>query len=94
MKPGEEEKSSQEEAEQSASQAMAEEQQRDMSEEKGNRSSMEATAEELSSEEQIAAEQWLRRIPDDPAGLLRRKLRYQYIQRGGQPGNPDDAQPW
>jgi Ca-activated chloride channel family protein len=52
------------------------------------------TAESLNSEEQIAAEQWLRRIPDDPAGLLRRKLRYQYIQRGGQAGNGGEAQAW
>jgi Ca-activated chloride channel family protein len=49
---------------------------------------------ELTSEEQIAAEQWLRRIPDDPAGLLRRKLRYQYIQRGGQAGGSNETQPW
>lgn len=27
-------------------------------------------------------EQWLRRIPDDPAGLLRRKFKYQYKKRG------------
>ncbi len=33
------------------------------------------------SEEQMAAEQWLRRIPDDPGGLLRRKFLYQYRQR-------------
>ncbi len=50
-------------------------------------------------EQQQAMEQWLRRIPDDPGGLLRRKFRYQY-QRSGvdQDGNavwPDnEAQPW
>lgn len=50
-------------------------------------------------EEQQAMEQWLRRVPDDPGGLLRRKFRYQY-QRSGvdQDGNtvwPDnEAQPW
>lgn len=50
-------------------------------------------------EAQQAMEQWLRRIPDDPGGLLRRKFRYQY-QRSGkdQDGNamwPDDeVQPW
>ena len=50
-------------------------------------------------EQQQALEQWLRRIPDDPGGLLRRKFRYQY-QRSGkdQDGNsvwPDDeVQPW
>ena len=32
--------------------------------------------ETLSQEEQQALEQWLRRIPDDPGGLLRRKFRY------------------
>ena len=30
-----------------------------------------------------ATEQWLRQIPDDPAGLLRRKFQYQYKQRYG-----------
>jgi Ca-activated chloride channel family protein len=32
-------------------------------------------------ENQQATEQWLKRIPDDPAGLLKRKFRYQYGQR-------------
>ena len=50
-------------------------------------------------EQQQALEQWLRRIPNDPGGLLRNKFRYQY-QRSGrdQDGNnlwPDDeVQPW
>jgi Ca-activated chloride channel family protein len=29
-----------------------------------------------------AADQWLRKIPDDPGGLLRRKFLYQYNKRG------------
>ncbi len=37
-----------------------------------------------SDEEQQANEQWLKRIPDDPAGLLKRKFKYQYGQRGRQ----------
>jgi len=37
--------------------------------------------EKPSSEEQQANEQWLKRIPDDPAGLLKRKFKYQYGQR-------------
>jgi Ca-activated chloride channel family protein len=36
-------------------------------------------------EQQQATEQWLRRIPDDPGGLLRRKFRYQYQQRADEP---------
>lgn len=35
----------------------------------------------LSKEEQQAHEQWLKRIPDDPAGLLKRKFKYQYDQQ-------------
>ncbi len=39
-------------------------------------------AQELpSTEQQQANEQWLKRIPDDPAGLLKRKFKYQYGQR-------------
>ena len=49
--------------------------------------------------EQQAMEQWLRRIPNDPGGLLRRKFRYQYQRMGkDQDGNnlwPDnEEQPW
>ena len=40
---------------------------------------------------QQAAEQWLRKIPDDPSGLLRRKFLYQYRKRGGVEA---EAQPW
>ena len=39
-----------------------------------------------------ATEQWLRRIPDDPGGLLRRKFLYQYQQRGGRASAED--KPW
>ncbi len=38
----------------------------------------------MSKEEQQAHEQWLKRIPDDPAGLLRRKFKYQYDRRSQQ----------
>jgi Ca-activated chloride channel family protein len=49
--------------------------------------------------EEQAMEQWLRRIPNDPGGLLRRKFRYQYQKMGkDQDGNnlwPDnEEQPW
>ncbi|MDJ0759250.1 MAG: VWA domain-containing protein [Woeseiaceae bacterium] len=50
-------------------------------------------------EQEQAMEQWLRRIPNDPGGLLRRKFRYQYQREGqDQDGNnlwPDnEVQPW
>ncbi|MEO8009201.1 MAG: VWA domain-containing protein, partial [Betaproteobacteria bacterium] len=43
----------------------------------------------LDSEEKMAAEQWLRRIPDDPGGLLRRKFLYQYQQRAQHESTPE-----
>lgn len=51
-----------------------------------------AKAEELSKEEKMAAEQWLRRIPDDPGGLLRRKFKMQYQRNNRRPN--DDENPW
>ena len=53
----------------------------------------------LAQENQQAMEQWLRRIQNDPGGLLRRKFRYQYQRQGrDQDGNelwPDDrVRPW
>lgn len=59
----------------------------------------EAMARRRAQEQQQAMEQWLRRIPNDPGGLLRRKFRYQYQRMGlDQDGNnlwPDDeVQPW
>jgi len=47
---------------------------------------------EPSDEQQQANEQWLKRIPDDPAGLLKRKFKYQYGQRGRQSNS--DAGGW
>ncbi|MEL7451132.1 MAG: VWA domain-containing protein [Pseudomonadota bacterium] len=58
------------------------------------------TAEErTAAEQQQALEQWLRRIPDDPGGLLRRKFRYQYQRRQTDQDGirlwPDDrTEPW
>jgi Ca-activated chloride channel family protein len=47
-------------------------------------------AEAWSEEDAQAMEQWLRRIPDDPGGLLRRKFRNQH-QRRGAPEDESDA---
>lgn len=42
-------------------------------------------------EQQQADERWLRRIPDDPGGLLRRKFLYQHSQRGAQQGAAQES---
>ncbi|MFT5503260.1 MAG: Ca-activated chloride channel family protein [Gammaproteobacteria bacterium] len=49
---------------------------------------------EIDPEEQLskqALQQWLRKIPDDPGGLLRRKFLYQYSQTKSEGGETD---PW
>ncbi len=33
-------------------------------------------------------QQWLRRVPDDPGGLLKQKFRYQSQQRASEQRNP------
>ncbi|MEJ2213771.1 MAG: VWA domain-containing protein [Gammaproteobacteria bacterium] len=48
-------------------------------------------AQPLTDEEEQAAQQWLRRIPDDPGDLLKRKFLYQYQNRQRQPST---LQPW
>jgi Ca-activated chloride channel family protein len=96
-----------EEASQEDLEALQEELQRAAEEAAQNEQQMaqqQLTPEELEAlrreqEQQQAMEQWLRRIPNDPGGLLRRKFRYQYQKSGkDQDGNntwPDDeVQPW
>ena len=81
-----------------AAQEAAQQQQGEAQEREGQ-SPADAMAQRRSQEQQQAMEQWLRRIPNDPGGLLRRKFRYQYQRMGlDQDGNnlwPDDeVQPW
>ena len=45
----------------------------------------------LTEEQRFAYEQWLRRIPDDPGGLLRRKFALEYRMRGNRPPARSDA---
>jgi len=82
-------------------QAMQEELQRAAEEQSEEQAMSEAELAELrrQQEQEQAMEQWLRRIPNDPGGLLRRKFRYQYQREGqDQDGNalwPDnEVQPW
>jgi len=62
----------------------------DEGEESGEPSKAEM-AQNWSEEDAQAMEQWLRRIPDDPGGLLRRKFRNQH-QRRGAPA--DESETW
>jgi Ca-activated chloride channel family protein len=59
-------------------------------EQQSSNNSQHAAADNLTPEQQMqqrATEQWLRQIPDDPAGLLRRKFLYENRQREQQTQN-------
>lgn len=76
----------------------AERQQADATEQQAM-SQAEAEAMRRAQEQTQAMEQWLRRVENDPGGLLRRKFRYQYQRQGtDQDGNSvwpdDDVEPW
>ncbi len=72
------EQQAEENEQQTAEQQQAQEQEAEQSEENEQQASREL--QQQLDEQQQASEQWLRRIPDDPAGLLRRKFKYQYQQ--------------
>lgn len=71
---------SEEDQQQESQQAQDQEGQQDEQEQDARRLA-EQDAEPLDEEEQQALEQWLRRVPDDPGGLLRRKFKQQHEER-------------
>lgn len=86
QQPGEENEdpsSSDESASQEEQAEQQEEEGRERSEEQQEGEAANATTEDgqLDDEEQQSLQQWLRRVPDDPGGLLRRKFEQQYVER-------------
>jgi len=67
-------------AEQQADQQQEQQQEAEQGEAQDQQSA-ESDTTPLTDEEQQALEQWLRKIPDDPGGLLRRKFEMQYQER-------------
>lgn len=82
---GEEQEGQEGEGEESES-----DQQQDQQGEQSERSEQDISA-TWSEEDAQAMEQWLRRIPDDPGGLLRRKFRSQHQRRGAP---TDEEETW
>jgi Ca-activated chloride channel family protein len=77
-----------EQQEQQEGEQESEQQEGEMGEEEGEQMQQ---AEAWSEEDAQAMEQWLRRIPDDPGGLLRRKFRNQHQRRGAP---EDETESW
>jgi len=82
-----------------------EEQKNQVAEEKENKDSAEqqmsemqkSDQEKLEEQQQQELQQWLRRVPDDPGGLLRQKFRYQSQQRASEqrrPPPPNQQERW
>jgi Ca-activated chloride channel family protein len=77
-------------------QEQAEQQEQEEGEAKDQQYS-ESDAPPLTDEEQQALQQWLRKVPDDPGGLLRRKFEMQYqerLKRRGVTNQNDDSSNW
>jgi Ca-activated chloride channel family protein len=51
-------------------------------------------SEQLKTEQQQALEQWLRQVPDDPGGLLRRKFEYQSRRNRGRRSDEQNGKIW
>ena len=75
----------------SASEQQGEQQEQQESEPGEEQGEQMDTSQAWSEEDAQAMEQWLRRIPDDPGGLLRRKFRNQHQRRGAP---EDETESW
>jgi Ca-activated chloride channel family protein len=82
----EDESSEQEQEEQSKTASDEEKSEEEQSEEK--QSQQQSKEDSLKEQQQMELEQWLRRVPDDPGGLLKQKFRYQSQQRASEQRNP------
>lgn len=70
--------------------SQGDEQQAQQDGQQGEQSMQQAMNQGQQDESAQATEQWLRRIPDDPGGLLRRKFYYQYQQRPRDAANEEE----
>ena len=85
------EENNQEQGEEQTQQQLAQEEQESEEQQQG-RSPESITQANL--ENQQAVEQWLRRIPDDPGGLLRRKFIREHQKERANPSANVNEQPW
>lgn len=76
---------------QEQAQRQRQQEQGEQARDEGPEQSMARADDPRTAEEQQATEQWLRRIPDDPSGLLRRKFHYQYQQRNYETDRDDQT---
>ena len=93
----EQEKEEREQAEQEAKEKEAQERKEKEQQEEAQKEEAQAEPTEEEKQAQQEIEQMLRRVPDDPGGLLRAKFRYQSRQRALEPKRPkppNDEERW
>ena len=90
-----EQQSAAEEQEQNKETQQATQSDNESEQERDQRQQLEqASTDPLEQQKQQAMEQWLRKIPDDPSGLLRRKFNYEYRARQQRGETPEDQPQW
>jgi len=93
-----EQEQAQEQQQEESDQATEEQNQQEQAQEEQAQESdpgeQEAKADSETQERDQAVEQWLRRVPDDPSGLLREKFRYESYQRQQQGAQKDNDTYW
>jgi Ca-activated chloride channel family protein len=86
---GEENQSAEQEQEQEEQSKAASDEEPSKEEQSEEQQSKQQTEEDsLKEQQQMELQQWLRRVPDDPGGLLKQKFRYQSQQRASEQRNP------
>lgn len=87
---GEENQSAEQEQEQEEQSKAAsdEEQSKEEQQSEEQQSKQKSEEDSLKEQQQMELQQWLRRVPDDPGGLLKQKFRYQSQQRASEQRNP------
>ena len=86
---GEENQSAEQEQEQEEQSKAASDEEPSKEEQSEEQQSKQQSEEDsLKEQQQMELQQWLRRVPDDPGGLLKQKFRYQSQQRASEQRNP------
>ncbi len=84
------------ESDQQEQEQQEQEQKQQQQQEQAEQQQAQEETDPLDEEEQQALQQWLRRVPDDPGGLLRRKFQQQYEERirEGRTARNDSTTDW
>ena len=84
----EQEQEQEEQSKAASDEEQSEEEQSEEEQSEEQQSKQKSEEDSLKEQQQMELQQWLRRVPDDPGGLLKQKFRYQSQQRASEQRNP------